>query len=122
MSMPGWMQTRLQRAGQRYLVDRCDILRETETVSPAGYITLQTTVIAAEVPCRVLPDAKKDTDIAAGMQEVRRGTFEIVLPVDTDLQAKDLVRIAMVEHEVFEIRRPISDAVFLQARIVRVQA
>lgn len=105
----------------RYLTDRCTIQRETRTTGGYGEQIRVWTLIAQDVPCRMVIARRSDL---SGIETVIDGETmavysRIALPHDTPLGADDRITVNGAVYSVVRIDSELTDRVFLSAILAR---
>ncbi|MFP4323988.1 MAG: DUF6093 family protein [Anaerolineales bacterium] len=85
--------SRLRAAHTASLTARCDIRRKTPATNDAGGPADTWSVVAAEVPCRLMPERSRRVIEAAGGRESGFNYYRLSLPWDADIRPDDEVHI-----------------------------
>lgn len=113
---------RLRERVERYLVQRCDIEQEERAVDVYGGVAHGWRVVARNVRCRVLLERRTGSQaLEIGSQESIREQYRLVVPVGTVLVADMRVRVGSDVYHVVAVQAGQSEALDVQATLVRMR-
>jgi len=105
------------------LTERCTIERESGATDDMGAPLHDWTVVASDVPCRVIRAGQQrnnTTTQIVGSQEALVETFRLICPVATPFKTDDRVRLADgTVYQVVALDDQLSDQAFVAAIIMR---
>ena len=112
------MLSDIKRQVTQQLTQRCTIATEDKTTDEYGSPTLAVTVVATNVPCRLIR-GDKPTIKDLALQEKSRDTYRLIVAVGTLLATGQRVTIDGAEYEILGLRQSMADDVFHEALIGR---
>lgn len=105
----------------RWLKDTCTISRDTGTLDELGSPVSGSTIIATNVPCRIIKSKTISSSTAAiiGGAETLREIYKIAIPTTYQLDIDYQIASGGVTYDVVNIEAALTDGIFTQAIITR---
>ena len=112
---------RLRRDAARYLMDTCTIERQDVTVDEFGSARRVLTLVAADVPCRVITAGAANAGAAGvvGGQDVMSELYRVALLPDQAIDVDHQVTIGADVYQVVRLETALTGAFFRHAVISR---
>lgn len=122
MLTPG-MRGIIQRTAEAFMTQRCTIEQEREARGTFGEPVRVWDVVAVDVPCRLITatDTRRGMTSVIADQEVMEDSYRLIVPYRTPLAVDQRVMVAGATYEVSGILDGRTDAVDVQAVIIRMR-
>lgn len=83
--------SKMQQAHSATLTGQCDILRRSASITDAGGTQDTWSVVAEDVPCRLMPERDRRLLEIIGAGEASIMYYRLTVPFDTDLRSHDRI-------------------------------
>lgn len=118
--LPSNIRKQLDKTTGRWLTQSCTIEAEVLGVDIYGAPVHQWAVVASGVKCRVIKMGRGDTR-EVGSQEALVEKYRLICPAGTALGIDQRVTVGGAVYQVVSVQSALTDAVDVQAEIVRVK-
>ena len=111
----------IRTSAARWLKDVCTISHDTGTLDELGSVVSGSTIVATNVPCRIIKSKTTSSSTAAiiGGAETLREIYKIAIPTTYQLDVDYQITSGGVTYDVVNIEAALTDGIFTTAIITR---
>lgn len=115
-----FVQSALQSAIAQFLIDRCDIDRQTITTDDYGSRADSWQPVALAVPCRVITTmARPSEPLERDMREQLEESYKLIVPVTIALDVDQRVTHRGITYAITTLETALSNELFHAAMMIR---